>query len=141
MEVRLAFNDTSNAPVSLQEGIPVSGILMPPGTMRVDAVKVQIGNDGGMSSGMLALRLCQAGRCVEGKADVTGVKGNDYLTIGVNPSLPITYTAGPIRYELTRSPGNGAVTLWTYPSVSTNAGIEDRGRIGAQTLNMVFQQQ
>lgn len=141
VEVRLAFNDTSNVPMALREGVPVSGLLVSPGTMRVDAVQVQIGNNGGMSSGMLALRLCQAGRCVQGKADVASVKGNDYLTIDVKPSLPISYTAGPIRYDLTRLPGNGELRLWTYPSVSAVAGIEDQGHIGPQTLNLVFRQQ
>lgn len=141
VEVRLAFDDTSNVPMPLQAGASVAGTLVSPGSMRVDAVQVQIGNDGGQSSGTLSLRLCQAGRCVDGEADVTGVKGNDYLAVAVNPSLPVSYTAGPIRYELTRSAGNGALTLWTYPSVSAGAGIEDQGVIGPQTPNMVFHQQ
>jgi len=141
VEVRLAFDDRSNAPVALPVGQSLAGVLAPPGTLRVDAVAVQIGNDRGAVEGELALKLCQAGRCSEGKADVTAVKDNDYLTVMLNPSLPISYAAGPIHYELQRISGKNTLTLWAYPSLSAAAGIEEDGTVGPHTLNFLFRQQ
>ncbi|OEZ01753.1 MULTISPECIES: hypothetical protein [Stenotrophomonas] len=140
MQVRSPFDDSSNRGIVLAVGETVQGSFLPVGSLRVDAVAVQIGNGGGGASGEVVFRLCQDGRCVEGKGQLKGSRDNDYLEIPLTPPLGVTFEAGTISYELKRISGQGELTAWAYPGTGRNTAMQVGEDRSAEVLNLMLRQ-
>lgn len=140
VQVRSPLDDASNRSVPLAVGETISGIFSPGGALRVDAVAVQIGNGGGDAEGEVGFRLCQDGRCVEGKAPIQGAKDNDYLEIPLQPNLGVTFEGGVISYELKRLSGAKELTAWVYPGTGRQTRLQVGGGESAEVLNLMLRQ-
>jgi hypothetical protein len=140
VEVRAAFDDSSNTPSNLATGVSINGQTSSPGKMNVNEVGVQIANSGGTADGELGLKICQSGLCREGSRDLGGSVDNDYIWIRLTQSLPITISDGEIRYEITRKSGVKGMFVWMYPSYSTKTYAEISGVKSQITPNIVFRQ-
>lgn len=141
VEIRTYLDDSSNAAVPLKHGDKLSGILISPGSLRIDSIGLQIGNGGGTADGKLIIKICQSGLCSTGEAQLAGSRDNDYLQFKLQKSLPITYEDGPLQYELMRDSGTKDVIVWTYPAFGKVTRLNIAGESQARTVNLVFGQQ
>jgi hypothetical protein len=138
VEIRASLDDSSNAPLPLQKGESLVGAIVTPGTMRVDAVAVQIANGGGKADGGLKIRVCQADLCSNGESQLMGSQDNDFLSINLNPSMLINYGRGPLKYTITRESGVEQMSVWTYPAYGNIAHIQVGDQIQQRTINMLL---
>lgn len=140
VQVRSPFDDSSNRAIALKAGEVIQGEFSPVGALRVDSVAVQIGNGGGAASGDLLFRLCQDGRCVEGRAPLKGSQDNAYLEIPLTPHIGVTFEAGTIHYELKRISGTGEMVAWVYPGTGGHTAMQINSGGSGEVLNLMLRQ-
>jgi hypothetical protein len=111
-----AFGDGPAIPAALSSGQSVT-LDIPAGhaAASLRGISATIGTYRGASDGALRARLCQAGRCADGAAPITGASDNR--------PLPITFAApfalapdAPFGLALTKEGGRHDVALWTRPT-------------------------
>ncbi|MBO9787583.1 hypothetical protein [Xanthomonas phaseoli] len=140
VQVRSPLDDSSNRSIRLSAGETIRGTFSPAGALPVDAVAVQIGNGGGAADGEVEFRLCQDGRCVEGKAPLQGSKDNDYLEVGLRSNLGVTFEGGMISYEFKRLSGTKEMVAWIYPGIGRQTGLTLAAGSTDETLNLMLRQ-
>jgi len=140
VQMRSPFDDSSNRSIRLSAGETIHGTFSPVGALRVDAIAVQIGNGGGSADGEVEFRLCQDGRCVEGKAPLQGSKDNDYLEIALRPNLAVTLEGGVVSYEFKRLSGTKEMVAWVYPGAGRQTGLQLSAGGTTEALNLMFRQ-
>lgn len=140
VQVRSPLNDSSNRSIPLTVGESITGAFSPVGALRVDAVAVQVGTAGGTAEGEIEFRLCQDGRCVEGRSPLHGAKDNDYLEIPLQPNIGITFEGGVVSYELKRISGTKELTAWAYPGAGHQTRLKTGSGETAEVLNLMLRQ-
>lgn len=140
VQIRSPIDDSANRSIALNKGESVSGSFTPVGALRVDALAVQIGNDGGNADGDVVMELCQDGRCVRGHAALQGSKDNDYLEVPLTPALPVTFEAGVVTYELKRESGVRSISVWVYPGVGSQTALMQGEARSKEAMNIMMRQ-
>jgi len=140
VQVRSPIDDSANRSISMGNGQSVRGSFLPTAALRVDAVGVQIGNDGGRADGEISIELCQDGRCVHGHAQVQGSKDNDYLEVPLKPALPVSFDAGVVTYSLKRESGSRSVAVWAYPGIGSQTSLTHGDDKRGEALNLMMRQ-
>ncbi len=126
--VDLAVKDPANEAFLLGTGGTISGTFTPIYDGLVRAVAVQVGTFSRTSDGSLSVKLCpQATECVEGTANMDTFEDNGYAVLPLSRAVNLAANA-PVEYSLTRTAGEKAFAIWTYPS-DTETTLPDGGKV------------
>lgn len=116
--VEVAISNEDGQPLLVGPGGISVGQFAPPKAGAVSAAGVQVGNFGGTSDGMLVIKLCQDGECIEGQGDLSDSVDNEYMVVSFPTALNINNKSA-IDITVTRVGGTGQFALWTYPAGTT----------------------